>query len=66
MTNTKKISRIILPHGNQARLAKHFGVTSETVRKALKYINNNEEAIRIREEALKNYAGAESVITVRL
>lgn len=56
---TKEIPRVIVPQGAQKRIASHFGVSGETVRKALKYIINTELAVRIREEAIKNYAGAE-------
>ena len=38
----------------------------QTVRKALKYIINTELAVRIREEAIKHYAGAESIIKIRV
>ena len=61
-----------IPRGNRSRkvhkkrIASHFGVSGETVRKALKYIINTELAVRIREEAIKNYAGAESIIKIRV
>lgn len=64
---TKEIPRVIVPQGAQKRIASHFGVSGETVRKALKYIIiNTELAVRIREEAIKNYAGAESIIKIRV
>ena len=53
---TKEIPRVIVPQGAQKRIASHFGVSGETVRKA----------VRIREEAIKNYAGAESIIKIRV
>ena len=56
---TKEIPRIIVPQGAQKHIASHFGVSGETVRRALKYIINTELAVRIREEAIKNYGGAE-------
>lgn len=58
--------QVIVPQGAQKRIASHFGVSGETVRKALKYIINTELAVRIREEAIKNYAGAESIIKIRV
>ena len=33
---TKEIPRVIVPQGAQKRIASHFGVSGETVRKALK------------------------------
>lgn len=35
---TKEIPRIIVPQGAQKHIASHFGVSGETVRRALKYI----------------------------
>lgn len=63
---TKEIPRIIVPQGAQKHIASHFGVSGETVRRALKYIINTELAVRIREEAIKNYGGAESIIRVKI
>lgn len=63
---TKEIPRIIVPQGAQKHIASHFGVSGETVRGALKYIINTELAVRIREEAIKNYGGAESIIRVKI
>ena len=34
---TKEIPRIIVPQGAQKHIASHFGVSGETVRRALKY-----------------------------
>ena len=62
---TKKRLIIILPHGNRGRLAKELGVSTETVRRALKYITDSDEAIKIRREAIENYNGTEVEITVR-
>lgn len=62
---TKKRPIIILPHGNRGRLAKELGVSMETVRKALKYITDSEEAIKIRKEALMNYNGVEVEVTIK-
>lgn len=62
---TKKRPIIILPHGNRGRLAKELGVSMETVRRALKYITDSDEAIKIRREAIENYNGTEVEITVR-
>lgn len=62
---TKKRPIIILPHGNRVRLAKELGVSMETVRRALKYITDSDEAIKIRREAVENYNGTEVEITVK-
>ena len=62
---TKKRQIIILPHGNRGRLAKELGVSMETVRRALKYITDSDEAIKIRREAIENYNGTEVEITVK-
>ena len=62
---TKKRYIIILPHGNRGRLAKELGVSMETVRRALKYITDSDEAIKIRREAVENYNGTEVEITVK-
>lgn len=62
---TKKRPIIILPHGNRGRLAKELGVSMETVRRALKYITDSDEAIKIRREAVENYNGTEVEITVK-
>ena len=62
---TKKRPIIILPHGNRGRLAKELGVSMETVRRALKYITDSDEAIKIRREAIENYNGTEVEITVK-
>jgi transposase-like protein len=52
------VEKIVLPYGNAARLAAHFGVSSCTVRNALKYaFPENAAHERIRIEALKNYGG---------
>ena len=62
---TKKRPIIIIPYGSRSRMAKELGVSMETVRKALKYITDSEEAIRIRKEALTNYGGSEVEVTVK-
>ena len=62
---TKKIPVIILPHGCKTRLAKEMGVSTETVRKALKFITESDEACLIREKALKHYRGVEVEMHVR-
>ncbi len=46
-------------------MTKELGVSMETVRKALKYITDSEEAVRIRREALTNYGGTEVEINVK-
>ena len=44
---TKEIPRIIVPQGAQKHIASHFGVSGETVRRALKYIINTELAVSV-------------------
>lgn len=65
MTTKKKRPIIIVPHGARTKIAKELGVSGETVRKALKYITDSEEAMKIRKEALANYRGQEIEIQVR-
>lgn len=62
---TKKRPIIIVPFGSRTRMTKELGVSMETVRKALKYITDSEEAVRIRREALTNYGGTEVEINVK-
>lgn len=54
--------RIILPYGGTAKIAKHFGVTMQTVRNALKFTTDGELPDMIRKEAIQNYGGALSVV----
>ena len=63
---TKKRYIIILPHGNRGRLAKELGVSMETIRKALNFQTESEEADRIRREAIDNYGGSLVEIKVTL
>ena len=50
--------RIWLPYGKKAKLASYFGVSSETVRKALAFeCGDNDVHETIRKEAIKNYGG---------
>ena len=59
--------RIWLPYGKKAKLASYFGVSSETVRKALAFeCGDNDFHETIRKEAIKNYGGAESIIRVKI
>lgn len=55
----KKVTRIIVPHGQTTRLAKHFGVSVQTVRNALTYTFESEQAAAIRKDAVMNYGGRE-------
>lgn len=53
----KSVQQIKVPHGQSLKLAKHFGVTIQTVRNALKFIYESELAASIRKEAIENYGG---------
>lgn len=66
MVKTKKRPVIIVPHGARRRIAKHCGVSEETVRRALKFITESEEAVKIRKEALENYGGTQAEIEIRI
>lgn len=61
----KKTPIVIVPHGVTTRLAKHFGVTIQAIRNALKYQCNSEQAQTIRREAVQNYGGTETQIRVK-
>ena len=65
MVKTKEIPRIIVPLGKITSLAKHFGVSTYTVRRALRYDTESQLAGRIRTEAMKNYGGAEAIVKVK-
>ena len=59
-----KTYRIVLEFGVQKKLCELFGVSDETVRKALRYVcPNNEFHNRIRREAMENYGGQRIQIT---
>lgn len=60
----KRKPAVIVPHGVTTRLAKHFGVTVQAVRNALKYECNSDQAMAIRREALANYGGTEVSLRV--
>ena len=62
----KKAPVIIVPHGTTGKMAKHFGCTIQTVRNALKYISDTEQAQRIRKEAIEYYGGTETTIRIRV
>ena len=66
MVKAKKRPIIIVPHGTRGKIAKELGVSTETVRRALKFITDSEEAVKIRKEALTNYGGTEAEINVKL
>lgn len=57
---------IAVPYGNSSRLAKHFGVTVQAVRNALKFVTDSELARSIRREALANYAGREKKAPIKI
>lgn len=48
---------IIYPIGTVAKLAKHFGVSDQTVRAALRFHTDSDIANAIRRECLENYNG---------
>ena len=56
---------VIVPHGITTKLAKHFGVTIQAVRNALKYQCNSDQAMAIRREAMANYGGTEVSLRVQ-
>lgn len=49
--------RIILPYGKKQMMSKSLGVAPESIRRALLFISESEEADRIRREAIENYGG---------
>lgn len=57
---------IILPHGAKSRLAKELNVSTETVRKALKFATDSEESRKIQREAIENYKGELVEISIRI
>ena len=61
----RKTPVVIDPHGMTTRLAKHFGITIQAVRNALKYQCNSDQAQAIRREAVENYGGTETLIRVQ-
>ena len=61
----RKTPVVIVPHGVTTRLAKHFGITIQAVRNALKYQCNSDQAQKIRKEAVENYGGTETLIRVQ-
>lgn len=65
--NAIKTFRIVLEFGVQKKLCQHFGVSDETIRKALRYVcPNNEFHERIRREAINNYGGQRIQVTKRI
>ena len=46
-----------MPHGKKQMISKSLGVSTETVRRALNFISESEEADRIRREAIEHYGG---------
>lgn len=61
----RKTPVVIVPHGMTTRIARHFGVTIQAVRNALKYQCNSDQAQAIRKEAIENYGGTETVVKVK-
>lgn len=61
---TIKTFRIVLEFGVQKKLCQHFGVSDETIRKALRYVcPDNKFHEQIRREAINNYGGQRIQIT---
>ncbi len=63
---TKKKPKIIVPHGKKRQMCQSLGVSMETIRKALNFQTESEEADRIRREAIDNYGGSLVEIKVTL
>lgn len=64
MEKTSKTFRIVLEYGAQKKLAHHFGISDETVRRALRYASQDNDLHRkIRQEAITNYGGQEITVT---
>lgn len=61
----KRTPVVIVPHGMTTRMAKHFGVTIQAIRNALKYQCNSDQAQAIRREAVQNYGGTETYISIK-
>lgn len=60
MERQSKTFRIVLEYGAQKKLADHFGVSDETVRRALRYASqDNDLHKKIRHEAMTIYNGQE-------
>lgn len=53
----KRVEQVTVPFGQTSKLAKHFGVSIQTVRNSLKHIYESELAEAIRKEAIANYGG---------
>lgn len=58
----KKVEQVSVPYGQSSKLAKHFGVSIQTVRNSLKRIYESELAEAIRKEAVENYGGTKVVL----
>lgn len=64
MEKTSKTFRIVLEYGAQKKIAQHFGISDETVRRALRYTSQDNDLHRkIRQEAITNYGGQEITVT---
>ena len=61
---SRKKPKIIVPHGKKMMMRKALGVSTETIRRALNFQTESEEADRIRREAIENYGGSLVEITV--
>jgi hypothetical protein len=58
----KKVEQVVVPYGQASRIAKHFGVSIQSVRNSLKYIYESDLAAAIRKEAIENYGGKKVIL----
>lgn len=58
----KKVEQVVVPHGQTSKIAKHFGVSVQSVRNSLKHIYESELAAAIRREAIENYGGKKVIL----
>lgn len=61
----KKQPAIIVPHGQTTKIANHVGCTIQTVRNALRYKSDTDQAQRIRKEAIENYGGTRTHVRLK-
>lgn len=65
MTKTSRTYRIVIGYGVQKKLSQHFGVSDETIRRALRYSGATSNMLhkRIREEAFR--LGGQEIVEER-
>lgn len=61
----RRAPAIVVPHGATTKLARHFGITVQAVRNALKYQCNSDQATAVRREAVTNYGGTEVMLRLQ-